>query len=238
MKNNMLKIFYVLLLVFFLILPIIPAVAQETYNSQNHPGWRPANGNNYRANAANANNNQRGYYRGNYHNENPRQNYTFAWLQTGRNLIYTGRYIYEITDQTANFNNNQEVYALTKLVNISVNNHFRIKYTLYKNGNFNRDIYGDMNYPTYFWEYNYAWANFGNLPNGNYEIRSNINVDDRGYVELGRKSITVNNYSQNYNQNRVYSYNNSNYPFNNFRPQPPTRYNANANTNRHYYAIK
>jgi hypothetical protein len=169
MRNNKCKFFGVIMIIFFIILPIIPASAQETNPTYNHSGWRSVNGNNHRASTVDTNN---------YNNQYVSHGYAFEWLKVGRNLIQTGTYTYDISDQTTTFNNNQTVYALTKLVNISVSNHFQIKYSLYKDGNFYRDVYGGMNYPTYFWEYNYAWVNFCNLPVGNYEIRPYINIDD------------------------------------------------------------
>jgi hypothetical protein len=132
----------------------------------------------------------------NYRDYNRDVNYEFQWIKTGKGIMQTANYTFEIQNTTDVFYINEDVFASTKLANIRGIDHFQIKHILYNdNGTIYNAIVAPMNYPRYAnWEYNYTWANFGSLPIGKYEIRSFANFDDRGYVQLSNKKITVRPY--------------------------------------------
>ena len=136
------------------------------------------------------------------------KNYSYNWTHIGKNVRKTGDYSYEIINQATDFRSNEDIYALTKISNISGINSFRVKYDIYLNGN---RYYKSNEVPTLrpggnLWGSNYSWGNLGKLPAGYHEIRTFISIDGGSYTKLNNQQISVDRYADRYVDRRVDRY--------------------------------
>jgi len=121
------------------------------------------------------------------------QNYSFNWTHIGKNVRKTGQYSYEIDSQANTFTNNEDVYALAKISNISGVDNFQVKFDVYTNGNryTKTNEVGKLWPHGQVWADNYSWANLGKLANGYYEIRTSISVNGGAYTRVNTQTINV-----------------------------------------------
>jgi len=128
------------------------------------------------------------------------RNYSYNWTHIGKNVRKTGAYSYEILNPTMDFRSNEDVYALTKISNISGIDSFRVKYDIYLNGN---RYYKSNEVPTLRpsgnqWESNYSWGNLGKLPAGYHEIRTFLSINGGVYTKLNSQQISVDRHADRY----------------------------------------
>ncbi len=121
------------------------------------------------------------------------RNYSYNWTHIGKNVRQTGAYSYEILNPTMDFTSNEDVYALTKISNISGIDSFRVKYDIYLNGNrYYKSNEAPMLWPrNNAWESNYSWGNLGKLPAGYHEIRTFLSINNGAYTKLNSQQISV-----------------------------------------------
>jgi hypothetical protein len=118
----------------------------------------------------------------------PAPKYSFNWTHTGTSVNNRGGNNYETANSKTNFNNNENVYALTKISNIQGIDSFRIKQELYLGGNsFYQANESSLQVTTPIYNF---WTNFGSLPRGYHEIRTYISINGGAYTILDRKSIS------------------------------------------------
>lgn len=128
------------------------------------------------------------------------RNYSYNWTHIGKNVRNTGSYSYEILNPTMDFRSDEDVYALTKISNVSGIDSFRIKYDVYLNGN---RYYKSNEVPALWprnnvWESNYSWGNLGKLPAGYHEIRTFLSINGGAYTKLNNQQISVDRYADRY----------------------------------------
>ncbi|MCK4540274.1 hypothetical protein KAU09_03930 [Candidatus Parcubacteria bacterium] len=133
------------------------------------------------------------------------RNYSYNWTHIGKNIRKTGAHSYEIVNQTTDFRSNEDVYALTKISNVSGIDSFRVKYDIYLNGN---RYHKSNEVPTLWprgnqWESNYSWGNLGKLPAGYHEIRTFLSINGGAYTKLNSQQISVDRYADRYADRRI-----------------------------------
>lgn len=77
-----------------------------------------------------------------------------------------------IVGESNSFNTRENIYALSRVFNITDVQSFQIKHELYRNGVYYKDYYSEYYRPGgRWWAETYAWNNMGNLPSGNYSLK-------------------------------------------------------------------
>ncbi len=141
--------------------------------------------------------------------------FTFRSTVLGDNVRNPHGFVYEIVNEKYNFSSNENVYALTRIFNIRNVNSFQFKQVAYSSNN---NVYQTLYSPTYrpyrhWWAETYSWVNFGNLPSGNYNLKTYISVDGGYFREVAQRNFSVG--YQNYHQPNYYydyDYNNRQHP--------------------------
>jgi flagellar hook assembly protein FlgD len=190
------------------------------------------NGNGYYYNVNNNNNNcnkdKRNYYA--RYRRNP--SFVYSWTQTGRSIRQTGKYSYEMDNQSASFTTDDQVFVLTKFSELKNVQTFGVKHEIYLNGNLYKTLAGNDNNPGFnYWDYNYTQSNLGRLPAGNYEVKAYIRLNGSGYAYQNSRQFTVEYARGNCDGN----YSNGNYKCYPVRNYQDRNYNPNYNQNINDY---
>lgn len=162
------------------------------YNNYKNPGYNNDYYNNY-----NYYQPPHYYQPTNYYHD---PEYTHNWTYTGTGIEEYASYKYTIKGRTDEFEENEDVYVLTKLADISGIREFRVKHELYANGNSLRSSDESPVYrPNYNdWDYNYNYHNFGRLPEGEHTIKVFIKVDNENYKQIASVKVKVGDEYDNY----------------------------------------
>jgi len=87
-----------------------------------------------------------------------------------------------IVNEKNTFNSGEQVYALTRVFNITNINNFQIKHQLFRDGSFVNDFYSSAYSPNNrWWAETYAWSNLGSLTSGAYNLKIYIKINNEPY---------------------------------------------------------
>ena len=127
--------------------------------------------------------------------------YDYDYTQVGTGGINNGSaYDYSIDQEQLSFSSEEDVWVLSKIIDISDIDQFRLRHQVLVN---NTNVYRTLYSPTYnpsnsTWSKTYSYNNFGPLVAGNYEIRVSMSVNGGAYTEVDTVDISVAVSSQNY----------------------------------------
>jgi hypothetical protein len=117
--------------------------------------------------------------------------YTFRSTVAGAGINNVGNNVYQIQDERYNFDKGETVYALTRIFNVTNITSFRFKHEVVGN-NFYRAGESPIFRPNRnWWQEVYYWYNFDDIPAGDYDLISYIQIDGDYYKQLQTKHITV-----------------------------------------------
>ncbi|MCU0679550.1 MAG: hypothetical protein MUC28_03875 [Planctomycetes bacterium] len=129
------------------------------------------------------------------------ENYIYVKTETGTQERYVHRNVHEVVDPRTRFNTNDSVLVLTQIRDISGINTFRIRYDLRGlNNSRSQTVYANVFSPNYQnWpETISSWNYFDRLPDGQYEYKVLISINDGGYRLLDTKRFEVGRGGSNY----------------------------------------
>ncbi len=157
----------------------------DNYYNNNYNNYHNNNGECYGYNCAvNA-----GYYYPTYANS---PQYELDWLKVGTQARNIGSWRWQLNSDKSSFTTGDRIVAMTALKNIRYTDQFQVKHEIYQGSRLVYSKISPIQYPHgAYWEGNYAWADFGTLPSGSYQVKSYVSVNGGSYSYLTAKTISV-----------------------------------------------
>jgi hypothetical protein len=143
--------------------------------------------------------------------------YTFRSTVAGAGINKINDSVYHISDERYDFDKGESVYALTRIFNVTNVTSFRFKHEITGNNFYQAGESPIFRPNRSWWQEVYYWYNFDNLPAGDYDLISSIQIDGDCYKQLKSVHITIQDnryrtarYNNNNNRNNNHGYYNPN----------------------------